>query len=187
MEILLGKLVTINMLALAVGMDAFSLGVGIGMTGVKVRQFLRIGFLIGLLHVLMPLIGMGIGNLLSRVIGGVAHAAGGAVLIFIGAQMFFSSWLKTESRLPLLPAGWLGTFLLALGVSLDALSIGLSLGLFSVHSWVMLGFFGLWGGLLPLGGIFLGRQMVRNNSWMGEYGERMGGIIMILLGIKLMF
>ncbi|MBE3555065.1 MAG: manganese efflux pump [Thermicanus sp.] len=187
MEILLGKLVTINMLALAVGMDAFSLGVGIGMTGVKVRQTLRISFLIGSLHVLMPLIGMGIGNLLSRVIGGVAHVAGGAVLIFIGAQMFFSSWVKTEGRLPLLPAGWLGALLLALGVSLDALSIGLSLGLFSVRSWVMLSFFGLWGGLLPLGGILLGRQMARKNSWMGEYGERMGGIIMILLGIKLMF
>lgn len=187
MEILLGKLFTINMLALAVGMDAFSLGFGIGMAGIRLKQIIRISLLIGLFHILMPLIGMVIGNLLIRLIGDVAHLLGGMVLIYIGAHMFFSSWIGKKEEIPIDPGVWQGAFLLALGVSFDALSIGLSLGLFSVRSWVMLAFFGLWGVLLPLGGLLLGRQMYRRNGWLRQYGERIGGLIMVLIGLKLMF
>lgn len=187
MDILIGKLLTMNMLAIAVGMDAFSLGFSIGMMRMRIREILMISILIGFFHILMPLIGMAAGNLLSKLIGQIAHLLGGIVLVFIGAQMFFSSWVREREDRSSMVDSFYKAFFLALGVSLDALSIGLSLGLFSIRSWLMLGLFGLWGAVLPLGGLLLGRQISLRSGWLHRYGERAGGLIMVLIGLNILF
>ena len=53
----LGQLVILIM-AVALGLDAFSLGIGIGMKGIRLRDVLRISLVTALFHVIMPLIGM---------------------------------------------------------------------------------------------------------------------------------
>lgn len=42
-----GQVVTILIMAVALGMDALSLGVGIGMKGIRLRDVLRISIVIG--------------------------------------------------------------------------------------------------------------------------------------------
>lgn len=54
----LGELLTIALMAAALGMDAFSLGIGIGMRGVRSMEIFRISLLVALFHFVMPLLGI---------------------------------------------------------------------------------------------------------------------------------
>lgn len=60
-----GQLVTILIMAVALGLDAFSLGIGIGMKGIRLRDVLRISIVTALFHIIMPLIGMYMGKYVS--------------------------------------------------------------------------------------------------------------------------
>lgn len=73
----LGQLIAILMMAAALGMDAFSLGIGIGMKGIRLLHVLKISVLIGLFHILMPLIGMYTGQYMSSLLGQVADYVAG--------------------------------------------------------------------------------------------------------------
>ncbi len=50
-----GQLFTLLIIALALGMDAFSLGVGIGMRGIRLRDIIKLSVVIAIFHIVMPL------------------------------------------------------------------------------------------------------------------------------------
>ena len=52
---MIGEIVTLLLMAFALGMDAFSVGLGMGMFKLRLRQIFKIGITIGLFHVWMPL------------------------------------------------------------------------------------------------------------------------------------
>ena len=54
----MGEIVTIILMAGALGMDAFSISLGMGMLGLRRKQIFLIGFIIGVFHFFMPLLGM---------------------------------------------------------------------------------------------------------------------------------
>ena len=56
-----GQVLTILVMAVALGMDAFSLGIGIGLEGIRRLDVLRLSAMIALFHILMPLGGMVMG------------------------------------------------------------------------------------------------------------------------------
>lgn len=64
-DLFIGELITLSIMAFALGMDAFSVGLGMGMVKLRKKQIFYIGFIIGLFHVIMPLAGMAAGNMLS--------------------------------------------------------------------------------------------------------------------------
>ncbi len=177
---IIGPLFAILMMALALGMDAFSVGMGMGMIGLRLRQIAKIGLTIGFFHMLMPLLGIGIGHILSDYFGTVAHVAGGTLLLLLGAQMIFSSF-QTEEKI-LRPVG-LGLILFALSVSLDSFSVGLSLGIFGTRVVAAILMFGLVSMCLTWAGLLLGRKVQR---FFGSYSEILGGCILFAFGIKLL-
>ena len=87
---MIGELVTLMLMAFALGMDAFSIGIGMGMFQLRLRQILYIGIVVGVFHVWMPLLGMMTGKFLSNTFGTFATYAGGILLIVLGIQMFLS-------------------------------------------------------------------------------------------------
>ena len=58
MSSIIGELVTIIIMAFALGMDAFSISLGMGMYRLRFKQMLNIGLIVGIFHILMPLLGM---------------------------------------------------------------------------------------------------------------------------------
>ena len=52
------QLIPLIIMAFALGMDAFSVSLGMGMMALKIRQILYIGVTIGIFHIIMPFIGM---------------------------------------------------------------------------------------------------------------------------------
>jgi len=176
---LTGQLVTVFVMAFALGLDAFSLGVGIGLKGIRLLDILKLSLIIAGFHVLMPLAGMFAGNYVGTLLGGVATSAGGALLLLLGGHMIYSS-LRGEAVQPFDHRTLWGALVLALSVSIDSFSVGVSLGMFAsdVATTVML--FGLFGGLMSILGLLLGRRVGRN---MGGYGEACGGVILFAFGL----
>ncbi|MEF3305103.1 manganese efflux pump MntP [Paenibacillus sp. GYB003] len=175
-----GQLITIVVMAIALGMDAFSLGIGIGLRGIRLLDILKISFVIGLFHILMPLIGMFMGHYVGTLLGNVATITGGALLVLLGAHMIFSSLKGPEMR-PFDHRTLWGLLFFALSVSVDSMSVGVSLGMFSTDLAFTVLMFGGAGGLMSVGGLLLGR---RAGSWVGEYGEAVGGVILLAFGIR---
>ncbi|MGO4889141.1 manganese efflux pump MntP family protein [Anaerobacillus sp. MEB173] len=175
------EIVTLFIMAFALGMDAFSLAIGMGMLGLRLRQIFNIGVTIGIFHVIMPLAGIIIGKFLSLHLGVIATYIGGGLLIFLGAQMCISS-LRNNDDVLIRPAGY-GLLLFAISVSLDSFSVGLSLGLFGAKTIIVLMAFGLMSMCLTWVGLLMGKYM---KGWIGSYGEILGGLILLAFGIKLL-
>src|ERR1043165_1923253 len=93
----MSEFVTILIMSAALGMDAFSVTLGMGMLGLRGRQIFRIGLTIGLFHVAMPLLGMATGKWLSTYFDMVAIYIGGGLLLLIGLQMILSAF-STEDN-----------------------------------------------------------------------------------------
>ncbi len=128
-------------MAFALGMDAFSVGLGMGMIRLKLGQIFKIGILIGLFHVWMPMLGMLAGRFLSEQFGQYAAYAGGLLMLILGVQMIWSSLKSDESRM-ITPVGF-GLIVFALSVSLDSFSVGLTLGIYKAKTIAVLICFGL--------------------------------------------
>ncbi|PTX62502.1 putative Mn2+ efflux pump MntP [Melghirimyces profundicolus] len=176
-----GQLFTLLMIAVALGTDAFSLGIGIGMRGVLVREALKISGMIGFFHVMLPLLGITVGRYLGSLVENIAVITGGGLLCFLGLNMIYQAFRSGKEVRVFHTATPLGIVVFSLGVSLDSLSAGLSLGLFEADAILAVLLFGTVGGLMACTGLLLGRNV---GSWIGDYGEAVGGIILISLGLR---
>ncbi len=168
-------------MAMALGMDAFSIALGMGMLGLRLIHMFRIGLVVGLFHVLMPMGGIVVGKFLSLHFDFIATLLGGIVLFLIGLHMVVSSFGgKTKS---IRPFGW-GLVLFALSVSLDSFSVGLSLGMLGAKTIITVMMLGAISMVLSWIGLLIGARFQR---FIGSYGELLGGFILIGFGMKLFF
>ncbi len=172
---------TLFVMAFALGMDAFSIGLGMGLIQLRMKQIFYIGLTIGIFHFIMPLLGIGMGRLLSAKFGMFATYVGGALLLFLGVQMIYSSFKKGEDIL-IKPVG-LGLIVFALSVSLDSFSVGLSLGIFGAKTLLTVIVFGAVSMILTWISLLLGRRV---QGLLGAYSEVLGGSILLAFGIKLL-
>ncbi|NIK79429.1 putative Mn2+ efflux pump MntP [Paenibacillus castaneae] len=178
-----GQFLTLLIIALALGLDAFSLGLGIGLKGIRLLDILKLGFVIALFHVLMPLAGMLTGHYVGELLGDVATTAAGILLVLLGVHMIYSS-LRGEAVQSFNHRSLWGLLVLSLSVSIDSLSVGITLGMFAANIWTTILLFGFFGGLMSVLGLMLGRRVSGN---LGEYGEACGGAILLVFGILFIF
>jgi len=176
-----GEVVTLVLMAFALGMDAFSVGLGMGMYKLRLKKIFHIGITIGLFHVWMPLVGLIAGKFLSEKFGTFATFIGGLLLIVLGVQMVWSTLKKGEEKV-ITPAGF-GLLVFALSVSLDSFSVGLTLGIYGAKTIMVLLCFGIVATVQTWAGLLLGRKV---QGWLGTYSEALGGAILLAFGLKLL-
>ncbi|WP_164217635.1 manganese efflux pump MntP family protein [Virgibacillus sp. YIM 98842] len=182
MSVYIGEVVSYIFLALALGMDAFSVSLGLGMQRLRLKRVALIGFVIGIFHIIMPFMGIMLGKVISTQINELTVLAGGLLLVGIGAQMLFSAF-NHEAKKIIQPIGT-GLLLLAFGVSIDSFPVGLSLGLSGVKTVMALLLIGAASMLLSWTGMIAGRKMY---GFLGAYSEMLGGSILIGFGLHLIF
>ena len=171
-------------MAFALGMDAFSLAIGMGMLGLRYKHIFKIGVTIGAFHVIMPFLGIVIGKFLSQYFGMVAILIGGVLLVALGIQMLYSALFSNdEDGRTLQPVG-IGLLLFALSVSVDSFSVGLSLGMIGAKTVITLLSFGFISMGLSWLGLIIGKKV---QGYIGVYGELLGGCILLGFGIKLLW
>lgn len=179
----LGELMTILLMAMALGMDAFSLGIGIGMKGVRRADALRIGTAVAFFHVLMPLLGIVAGQYVGVLLGNLARYVAGGLLFLLGAHMIVSS-VKGSGVQSINHRTLFGVLLFSLSVSIDSFSVGVTLGMFRGDWLLTVLTFGFFGGLMSVLGLVMGRGMGRK---LGDYGEAAGGAILLAFGLLFIF
>lgn len=178
----IGEVTALLFLAFALGLDAFSVSLGLGLQRLRLKRIALIGVVVGLFHILMPFLGILFGTMISEKIGSLTNLAGGLLLVGIGAQMFFSAFNQNVKKM-IQPVG-VGLLLLALGLSIDSFSVGLSLGISGVKTVIALLLFGMVSACLSWIGMLLGRRV---EGYLGAYSELLGGSILIAFGLHVLF
>lgn len=181
-----GQTVTIAIMAVALGMDAFSLGVGIGMKGIRLLHVLKLSLLVAFFHMLMPLIGLLTGSYVGHLLGQVTTYVAGGLLVLLGGHMLYNSFRSDTEATPRVMDHrtlW-GMMLISLSVSVDSFSVGVSLGMFMNGVLLTILAFGVCGGVMSISGLLLGRHVSRG---LGEYGEALGGAILLAFGLLFIF
>lgn len=169
--------------SVALGMDAFSFSLALGLIGIRNRTALYLTLIVAVFHVFMPLLGLWVGQKLGTLFGDIAIGIGTIILLWLGGRMIWGAWKGGEAAKSNLPSlqGW-GIYGLAASVSLDALSVGFSLGTFVKHIVPATLIMGLTAGIMTGGGILLGRRV---GTWLGNKAEALGGLILLLIGIRM--
>ncbi|MEW5952310.1 MAG: manganese efflux pump MntP family protein [Bacillota bacterium] len=176
---------TLMALAVALGTDAFSMCLGIGMTSVVRRQIIIISLTVLAFHIAMPLIGWYIGELVGSLLGRAAAIAGALLLIYLGIRMIRSYWRPDDhDQFKILLLNSWGLLVLGASVSMDALSVGFTLGTRQADLLMTALVIGVVAGLMTLAGLLLGRYVGRRT---GEKAVLLGGVILAVIGIRLFF
>ena len=169
----MGAIIKVTVLAVSLALDVFAVCVGVGVRGQAQGQRVRIGLAFGTAEVAMNLIGVGLGQVIGRLIGEVAAYLGFAALTGVGIYIIIESLREEGGNLDL-SSGW-GLFLGAISISLDSLGCGFALLYLGVNIvWALAAIFiaSLVATSLGLG---LGRLI----------GTRVGGAAGVLAGVLL--
>jgi putative Mn2+ efflux pump MntP len=177
------SLITIFLVALSMAMDAFAVSL---CSGVKIgpgpRPVFRIAFHFGLFQALLPILGWLFGNTIEPLVRNFDHWVAFGLLAFVGVRMIRSGLSKDEDEIVKDPSrGWT-MVMLSIAVSIDALAIGLSLGVIGVTIWTPAIVIGLVTGALSLIGLRVGNGVGKR---FGKPVEVLGGLVLIGIGIRI--
>ncbi len=175
-------LITLLLIAAALGTDAMSLCVGIGMSGATRRQVWLLTGTILIFHIVMPVIGYYIGEFVGSYVDRAAAVIGALVLIFLGVRMIKEAVGDKAGEQKVLLANTGGLLILSGSVSMDALSVGFTLGTAEVNIVQAALTIGVVAGLMTYLGLSFGRFV---GEKIGDRAQVFGGIILIGIGIKL--
>lgn len=179
------SLLTIILVAIALGADAFSLSIGLGMGGITKGQIYIMSATVLVFHIVMPVVGVYAGGLVGTLVGRAASIAGALVLLYLGFKMLYGAFKQEEQEGPnVLLANTMGIIFLAGSVSMDALSVGFSLGTQRSSLGMAPLIIGVVAGMMTLTGLLFGQRV---GNWVGEKAVILGGVILVGIGIRLFF
>jgi putative Mn2+ efflux pump MntP len=181
------SLVWILGLAVALAMDCFAvtLGLACGDRGLSLRQTLRMAASFGGFQFAMTLAGWLAGDRLLAVIRSFDHWVAFGLLALIGGRMIWESVRKSGAEKACRPDRTQGHRLIVLSVatSIDALAVGLSLGVVRTGIVYPAAIIGLASFGLTVAGARLGPVLGR---LAGKRAELVGGLILIGIGAKVL-
>lgn len=177
------QLIQTFLVAVALGCDAFAVGMGVGARFCRPRETFRLSFHLGLFQFMMPILGW----FLSRWVPQAGRVWGPwvafALLFFIGARMLAGGLKGSHEDRKECADPTRGLSLLALSVaaSLDALGVGFGMGLLGTAMLVPALCFGVTAGVMTWVSMKLGSRLsMKFGSWV----EAAGGLILIALAIE---
>jgi putative Mn2+ efflux pump MntP len=178
-------IITLFLLAVGLSMDAFAVAVckGLAMPRVSVKNCLIVGGWFGGFQALMPLIGYLLGYRFSSYITSFDHWIAFVLLALIGGNMVREAMSKEEEE-ELDPKLDVKTmFLMAVATSIDALAVGITFAFLEVNIVAAVLFIGVITFVISVVGVKVGNVFgVKYKS----RAELIGGIILILLGLKIL-
>jgi len=176
--------IEIVIIAIGLAMDAFavSLSAGTNSETAGFRPTFRLSFHFGLFQFMMPVIGWYAGIQIANYIEDFDHWIALILLSYVGIKMIKSGFDKTGSLRKNDLSKGKSLIILSIATSIDALAIGLSLAFLKVDIWYPAVVIGIITGLLSLIGVRLGNTL---GFKFGKKMEILGGIILILIGIKI--
>ena len=178
------------LLAVGLSMDAFAVSVckGLAMKKATLKAEATCGLWFGGFQALMPVTGFFLGSLFAEAIEAFDHWVAFGLLVIIGINMLKEALEKEDESGddPEKDADLSvrTMFLMAVATSIDALAVGISLAMVgSVNIWLAAAFIGICTCLLSALGVKIGNVF---GSRYEKKAELAGGVILILLGVKIL-
>lgn len=173
------------LIALALALDAFGVALSIGINkGVKFKNKLWFSMSFGFFQFLFSFIGAVVGFLFNTYILSLPKIVGGAIIAVVGVLMLKEGLEEKEENILLEKKMY---FILGISVSIDAAVIGFTV-LNDIASNVILLNYTLFIGVISfiMSGIaFVISKYLRKIKVVAKYADYVGGIILILFGIKM--
>jgi putative Mn2+ efflux pump MntP len=172
-------------LAFSLSTDAFAASVAKGARFPKMGfgRIAAIAFSFGLLEASAPLLGYLLGMQFAGAIEAFDHWIAFTILGFLGGRMIWMSFEEdaedTDTAMPTVAA----VFATALGTSVDATAVGVSLALFSDNIPLTLATIGAVTLTMTLIGLRLGGVI---GARTGKWAERIGGVGLFAIGAKIL-
>ena len=177
------------LVAISLSMDAFAVSICKGLCVKKagLRQMATCGVWFGGFQALMPLLGYWLGRLFAQAIESFDHWVAFGLLVLIGINMLREALSKEEEDKCDASGNDFGVktmFVMAVATSIDAMAIGVGLAMAGdVNIWVAIAFIGVITCLMSALGVKIGNVF---GSRYEKKAEAAGGIILILLGAKIL-
>jgi len=170
-------------IAVGLSMDAFAVSVckGLSVRKLRPRHLLLAGLYFGGFQALMPVIGWLLGSRFETLIVSVDHWIAFGLLSLIGGNMIKESFSPEEEMND--DFGVKTMLLLAVATSIDALAVGITFAFLSVKILPAAGLIGLTTFLLSMAGVWIGQAF---GARFKAGAERLGGVILILIGVKIL-
>lgn len=179
----LGELI---LLAIGLSMDAFAVSICKGLASKKagLREMGSCGLWFGGFQALMPMIGFFLGTLFSAAIEAFDHWIAFGLLALIGVNMLREALSGEDEEAGNDDFGFKTMFVMAVATSIDALAVGVSMALAGeVNIWIAITLIGVITCLTSALGVKIGNIF---GDRFEKKAEIAGGVILILLGIKIL-
>lgn len=176
------SILEIVLLGSGLAMDASSVAMADGMAecGMKLKKVLVIATIFGIFQGLMPILGFYSGRLFSERLNAINHFIAFLILLFLGLKMIFEAREKEEVPERI---NFSKIILQGIATSIDALFAGVTLAIAGARIYLSALIISLITLALSFVAIYLGcvcGHLIKNKA------QILGGIILILLGIKML-
>ena len=173
------------LIAVGLSMDAFAVSVckGLSTRELKAKHYLSVGAWFGGFQAGMPLIGYLLGVNFADYISAFDHWIAFGLLVLIGANMIKESLEKEPEKDAGASLAFKTMLVMALATSIDALAVGITFAFLEVRIVPAVLFIGVTTFVLSGIGVKLGSVFGTKYKSRAEFA---GGVILILLGIKIL-
>lgn len=177
------------LMGVGLAMDAFAVSVckGLAMRKVNKKQALMIGLFFGGFQALMPFIGWALGIQFESYITSIDHWIAFILLGFIGGKMIVEAVKPEDENVEIKemdpPLNIKEMFILAIATSIDALAVGITFAFLDYPIVEAITIIGITTFVISILGVYIGNFF---GSKYKQKAELAGGIILVLLGLKIL-
>lgn len=177
-------LIELFLIAVGLSMDAFAVSVckGLAMPKCTFKKAAIVGLWFGGFQALMPAIGYILGAQFQETIASIDHWIAFVLLALIGGNMIHEALDNDEEEADA-SLDVKTMFLLAVATSIDALAIGITFAFLKVNIIPAVCFIGIVTFIISFAGVKIGNVF---GSRYKNKAEIVGGVILILLGLKIL-
>ena len=177
-------LIELFLIAVGLSMDAFAVSVckGLAMPKCTFKKAAIVGLWFGGFQALMPAIGYILGAQFQETIASIDHWIAFVLLALIGGNMIHEALDNDEEEADA-SLDVKTMFLLAVATSIDALAIGITFAFLKVNIIPAVCFIGIVTFIISFAGVKIGNVFGTRYK---NKAEIVGGIILILLGLKIL-
>lgn len=176
--------ITLFAIALSLSFDTFAVSLSCGIVKVRIKfvEAIRIALVMAIFQGGLPVAGYFLGSVVSEYVKVIDHWIAFALLAFLGGKMIIEGIRNNPECEPRDITRFRVLIAMAVGTSIDAFAVGISLAFLEV---------GIWSSALVIGGVTFMASMTAirigkaAGKRVGPWIEIAGGIILVLIGLKI--
>ena len=176
----------IAILALSMSADAFAAAIGQGAARrPSVTSAVKTGLVFGAIEGITPILGWALGMAASNWVAAIDHWIAFVLLALVGGKMVWEAVFRAEHAddAPKPGRGRWAIVATAIGTSIDASVVGVTLALIGANIWVIAAAIGFTTFVLATLGLLIGKTA---GARLGSTVELIGGLLLIGLGLKIL-